>query len=154
MVDEIGKETGARIAAGVHGGDDHHAVALGLLEGLADVGVIDAAVATARGCNERHEVDIGFTIERDHLGQMPAPDRDIDQTCFAVFGVDRAQRAALEIGVDQQHMPCRRRDRGERECDDRRFVLIIGGDDENTRIACRRARAHLVVDAADFPGER
>ena len=119
----------------VHRGDDHQVVALGLLEGALEVAVIDAAVAPALRRNKRHQIDIGFAIERDHLGQMPAPDRDIDQACFAVFGVDRRQRAAFEIGVDQEHAMRRGRDRRERERDRRRVVLVVGGDDENARIA-------------------
>ena len=54
-------------------GDDDHVEAPGLIEGLFDVGFADRPVAPAARRNKRHQVDVGFAVAGDHVGQVRRP---------------------------------------------------------------------------------
>ena len=62
--------------------------------------------------NQRHQIDIGFAVEPDHVGQQPAAESDVDEAGIAAVRIDRRQRAALQVGIDHQHALRRRSDRG------------------------------------------
>src|SRR5581483_3738420 len=88
MIDERTEEANARIAA-IHCRHDDHVIAAGLVESALDIGIVDAAVAAALRRNESDEIDIGFAIDPDGVGEQTAADRDVDQSGFAGVGVDR-----------------------------------------------------------------
>ncbi len=155
MVDNAAEEARARIAGHVDRGDDHEIEALGLIESAADIGVVNASLAAALRRHEGGQIDIGLAIARDDVGEEPASRRDIDKPGFALFGVERRQRAALDIGVDQKHALAFGGERRKRERDGRRIVLGVERDDQNARIVVPIiARLQRVVDFVDAFGER
>ena len=68
---------------------------------MLDIRVTDRAIAAAALRDERQQIDVGVPIADDHLGKLAASHRDVNQPCIALIGVDRRERAALKIRINQ-----------------------------------------------------
>ena len=79
VVDKAGKEVGTRIAAQLDRGNDNHVEAFGLVERLSDIRFTDRPVAPAVRRNKRRQIEVGFPIAGDHIGQRSTPGGDIDE---------------------------------------------------------------------------